>query len=95
MANIAKSGWKSVSALLRCSRVLCPARDFSNGSKQIQDVFIVSSVRTPIGSFRGALSTLPASKLGSIAIKEAIDRGQIQPEQVNRADTEHSLRGKI
>lgn len=35
---------------------------------------IASAVRTPIGSFQGSLASLPASKLGSIAIKGAITR---------------------
>lgn len=35
---------------------------------------IASAVRTPIGSFQGSLASLPASKLGSIAIKGAIAR---------------------
>ena len=43
---------------------------------------IVSAVRTPIGSFRGALSSFPATKLGSIAIQAAVERAQLQPEQV-------------
>jgi len=47
-----------------------------------QDVFIVSAARTPIGSFRSSLSSLPATKLGSIAITAAVDRADIQPEQV-------------
>ncbi len=47
-----------------------------------QDVFIVSAVRTPIGSFRGSLSSLPATKLGSIAISAAVERAGIQSEQV-------------
>lgn len=39
-----------------------------------QEVVIVSAARTPIGSFKGSLSTLPATKLGSIAIKGAIEQ---------------------
>lgn len=35
---------------------------------------IASAVRTPIGSFQGSLSSLPATKLGSVAIKGAIDK---------------------
>lgn len=35
---------------------------------------IASAVRTPIGSFQGSLASLPATKLGSIAIKGAIDK---------------------
>lgn len=37
-------------------------------------VVIVSAVRTPIGSFMGGLSTIPAPRLGAIAIKGALDR---------------------
>ena len=43
---------------------------------------IASAVRTPIGSFRGSLSSLPATKLGSIAIQEAVTRAGLSPEQV-------------
>ncbi len=43
---------------------------------------IVSAARTPVGSFMGALSGVPATKLGSIAIKAAIQRAGISPEQV-------------
>ena len=46
------------------------------------EVVIVSAVRTPIGSFLGSLSTIPATKLGSIAIKGAMDRIGLNPELV-------------
>ena len=39
-----------------------------------RDVVIVSAARTPIGSFLGALSTIPAPKLGAVAIKGALDK---------------------
>ncbi len=39
-----------------------------------KEVVIVSAVRTPIGSFLGTLSSIPATKLGAIAIKGAFDR---------------------
>ncbi len=39
-----------------------------------REIVIVSAVRTPIGSFMGSLSTIPAPKLGAAAIKSAIDR---------------------
>jgi acetyl-CoA C-acetyltransferase len=48
----------------------------------MQEVYIVSAVRTPIGSFGGALSSLSATDLGSIAIKGAIERAGIKPELV-------------
>ena len=40
---------------------------------QKEDVVIVSVARTPIGSFLGSLSSVPAPKLGSIAIKGALE----------------------
>ncbi|MBX2811579.1 MAG: acetyl-CoA C-acyltransferase [Myxococcales bacterium] len=46
------------------------------------DVVILSAQRTPIGSFLGALSSISAPKLGSIAAKSAIDRAGIQPEHI-------------
>lgn len=44
---------------------------------------ILSSARTPIGSFMGALAELQAPQLGAIAIKAAIERSNIKPEDVN------------
>ncbi len=48
----------------------------------MNEVYIVSAARTPMGSFMGALSSIPATKLGSIAIKGALDRAGIDPETV-------------
>lgn len=47
-----------------------------------KEVVIVSTARTPIGSFLGALSTIPAPKLGAIAIKGALDKINLKPEMV-------------
>ncbi len=47
------------------------------------EVWIVGAARTPVGSFNGALSTIPASKLGAIAIKAALERAGVKPEQVD------------
>ena len=44
-----------------------------------KDVVIVSAVRTPIGSFLGALSTVSAPKLGAIAIKASLDKVNLNP----------------
>jgi acetyl-CoA C-acetyltransferase len=46
-------------------------------------VVIVSAVRTPIGSFMGGLSTVPAPRLGAIAIKGALDRINLDPNLVD------------
>lgn len=44
---------------------------------------ILSAVRTPIGSFLGSLSALPAPKLGSIAIAEAVKRAGVNSDEIN------------
>jgi acetyl-CoA C-acetyltransferase len=49
----------------------------------MDDIVIVSAVRTPIGRFGGTLKDTPAPKLGAIAIKEAVQRAKIKPEQVD------------
>lgn len=49
----------------------------------MKDVVIVSAVRTPIGSFMGSLSTIPAPKLGAIAIKGALERIKLDPTLVD------------
>ena len=46
-------------------------------------VVIVSAARTPIGSFMGSLSTVPATQLGAIAIKGALDKIKLDPNLVN------------
>lgn len=48
----------------------------------MKKVVIVSYARTPIGSFLGALSSVPATELGSIAIKGALDKIKLDPSQV-------------
>ncbi|KFF12256.1 acetyl-CoA acetyltransferase [Chryseobacterium soli] len=48
----------------------------------MKEVFIVSAVRTPMGSFLGNLSTVPATKLGSIAVKGALDKIGLDPKNV-------------
>ena len=48
-----------------------------------KEVYIISAVRTPIGSFGGALKDLSATQLGAIAIKGALEKAGIQGEMVN------------
>jgi len=47
------------------------------------DVVIVDAVRTPIGAFGGALSSLPASHMGALVIKALLARNNLAPELVN------------
>ncbi len=46
------------------------------------DIVIAGAARTPIGTFNGALSSLPAHKLGQIAIAEAMKRAKVAPADV-------------
>ena len=48
----------------------------------MKEVVIVSAVRTPMGSFMGSLSAIPATTLGSVAIKGAVERAGISADQV-------------
>lgn len=48
-----------------------------------KNVVIVAAVRTPIGSFLGSLSSVSASKLGTVAIKGAMDKINLDPSSVN------------
>ncbi len=49
----------------------------------MEDVVIVSGARTPIGRFQGAYANLSASDLGAIAIKAAVERAGLTPDQVD------------
>ena len=49
----------------------------------MKEVFIVSAVRTAIGTFGGALKDVPATKLGASVIRSAIEKAGIQADQVN------------
>lgn len=48
----------------------------------MKEVFIVTAVRTPMGSFNGALSSVPATQLGATAIKGALDKIKLNPNEV-------------
>ena len=48
-----------------------------------KEVYIVSAVRTPLGSFGGALKDVSAPRLGAVAIKGAIEKAGIKPDQVD------------
>ena len=56
-----------------------------------KEVFILGAARTPVGNLNGALSTLPACELGSIAIQEALQRAGMQPELVSDVLMGHIL----
>ncbi len=49
----------------------------------MNSIYIVAAARTPVGSFQGALSSLPAPKLGATAIKGALEKAKLKPEDVS------------
>lgn len=57
----------------------------------MKDVVIASAVRTPIGSYGGALKDVPAADLGALVIKEALVRAGVKPEQVEEVIMGHVL----
>ncbi len=61
----------------------------------MREVVIVSAVRTPIGSFGGALKDVPAVTLGAIAVKEAIKRAGIDPAIIDEVILGNVLQGGL
>ena len=49
----------------------------------MKEVYILSAVRTPVGSFGGSLKDFNAAKLGAIAIRAALEKSGVKPEQVD------------
>lgn len=49
----------------------------------LKEVYIVAAARTPIGSFLGGLASIPATTLGSIAIKGALEKGSIPADKID------------
>src|SRR5512147_3034815 len=46
------------------------------------EAVILSAARTPVGKFQGSLSSLPATQLGAIAVKAAVERAKIDPHEI-------------
>jgi acetyl-CoA C-acetyltransferase len=47
------------------------------------DIVIASAARTPVGAFNGGLASLPAHKLGEVAIAEALRRAHVEPKDIS------------
>lgn len=57
--------------------------NYLNLAKKIMEVYIVSALRTPIGSFGGSLASVGATKLGASAIKANLDITNINPSEID------------
>ena len=61
----------------------------------MKEAVIVSAVRTPIGSFLGSLSKVPAPELGAVAIKGALDKINLDPKEVNEVLMGHVVQAGV
>ena len=48
----------------------------------MKDVVIVAAIRTPVGSFGGSLASFSATQLGGFAIKAAVEKAGLKPENI-------------
>lgn len=62
---------------------------------KLKEVYIVAATRTPIGSFGGVLKSIPATKLGAIAIKGALGQAGLQPAHVEEVFMGHVLQAGV
>src|SRR5919109_3189054 len=63
--------------------------------RKVQEVVIVGAARTPIGAFQGSVSSLPAPRLGAVAIKAALERAGVKPEEVKTVFMGQVLQGGV
>src|SRR5438876_3344482 len=62
---------------------------------KVHEAVIVGAARTPIGAFQGTLASLPAPRLGAIAIKAALERAGVKPEDVKMVFMGEVLQGGV
>jgi acetyl-CoA C-acetyltransferase len=68
---------------LRLDIFICLPSNEEMGSFAMEEIVIVSGVRTPVGKFQGALSDLSATQLGAIAVREVVSRANLDPAMVD------------
>ena len=60
-------------------------------SKKSNDAVITAALRTPIGTYKGSLKDLSASKLGALVIKEAVYKSKLKPDDIDEVIMGHVL----
>src|SRR4051812_4095441 len=63
--------------------------------RKVHEVVIVGAARTPIGAFQGSLASLPGPRLGAVAIKAALERAGVKPEEVKTVFMGQVLQGGV
>ncbi|XP_070170202.1 acetyl-CoA acetyltransferase, mitochondrial [Polyergus mexicanus] len=71
-----------MATITRLARINFISRRLYSSKVNLNDVVIVSAVRTPMGSFLGSLSNVSATKLGAVAVQAAVERAGIAKEQI-------------
>jgi acetyl-CoA C-acetyltransferase len=64
-------------------KCLYSQENFEKNHIMSKEVYIVSAVRTPMGAFMGGLSSVSATQLGAVAIKGALERSGLKPENID------------
>jgi acetyl-CoA C-acetyltransferase len=59
----------------------------------MEEVFVLSSVRTPVGNFHASLAAMSATRLGAVAIKAALEKAGVPPEKVDEVIMGNVLTG--
>src|SRR3954469_6488515 len=62
---------------------------------KVDEVVIVGAARTPIGAFQGSLAALPAPRLGAVALKAALERAGVSPQEVKTVFMGEVLQGGV
>lgn len=70
-------------------------RSAAQPSKEIQEAYIVSAVRTPCAVFNGSFTNVPATQLGATAIKEAISRSGVPKDQITHVYMGNVLQASV
>lgn len=77
-------GWHKTCFIVRiANKITISDKLVNKGGISMRNVVIVSAARTPVGKCRGALASIPAEKLGAIAVRGAIEKANIKPEQID------------
>jgi len=63
--------------------------------QEIQDAYILSASRTPTGKFNGSFTTVPAPRLGAVAIKSALEKSKVPVERITDVYMGNVLQGAV
>lgn len=85
-------------SVVRNLRTAATARQFSVQSalrREIRDAYILSASRTPTGKFNGSFVTVPAPKLGAVAIKSAVEKSGVPISKITNVYFGNVLQGSV